>query len=161
MKYSQKRPIGCVTPLHVPVRPWSDISMDFLKLSPVFTKCSVLYPNIPVGDDNIVCISRLWMIVDKQLGFKFLIPVPDSFTAKQCTATFDTHVVPTIGYAYCIVFDRDTLFMSSHFQSWAASKGINLGPLTAYHPQIDSQSEIVNKEIIEVARACKPEGNVW
>ena len=79
--------------------------MDFLKLLLVFTKCSVLYPNIPIGEDHIVCISQHWTIVDRQSGFRFLIPVPDNFTAAQCTATFDTHVVPTIGYSYCIVFD--------------------------------------------------------
>ena len=39
-KYSQRGPIRYVTPLLVPVRPWSDITMDFLNLSPVFTKCS-------------------------------------------------------------------------------------------------------------------------
>ena len=36
---SNKPPLGLVTGLHVPVRPWTDISMDFLKLTPVFIKC--------------------------------------------------------------------------------------------------------------------------
>ena len=116
-KYLQKGPIGYVTPLHVPVRPWSNITMNFLKLLLVFTKCSVLYPNIPVGEDHIVCISRLWTIVNRQSGFKFLIPVSDNFSHEECTTTFNTHVVPTMGYSYCIVFDRDTLFMSLHVQS--------------------------------------------
>ena len=69
MQYLQRGSIGYVTPLHVPVRPWRDITMDFLKLSPVFTKCSVLYPNFPVGEDHMVCISQLWTIVDRQLVF--------------------------------------------------------------------------------------------
>ena len=56
-KYVQKGPIGYVAPLHVPIRPCSDITMDFLKVSLVFTKCSVLYPNMPVGKNHIVCIS--------------------------------------------------------------------------------------------------------
>ena len=101
------------------------------------------------------------MIVDRQSRFKFLIPVPNNFSAEQCTATFDTHVVSTMGYHYCIVFDRDMLFMSSHFQYCAASKGIKLEHSTTYHPQMDGQSEIVNKEIIQVVRACKAEGNEW
>ena len=71
----------------------------------------------------------------------------------------DTHVVPTMGYPYCIVFDLHTLFMSSQFQSWAASEGIKLEPSTAYYPQTDGQSEIMNKEIIQVARTCEAEGN--
>ena len=101
------------------------------------------------------------MIVDRQSGFKFLIPMPDNFTTELCPATFDTHVVPTMEYPYCIVFDWNTFFMSSHFQSYAASKGIKLETSTAYYPPTDSQSEIVNKEIIQVARACKAEGNQW
>ena len=56
-KYLQRGPIGYVTSLHVLVGPWSDITMDFLKLSLIFTKCSVLVPNIPIDEDHIVCIS--------------------------------------------------------------------------------------------------------
>ena len=77
------------------------------------------------------------MIVDRQSGFKFLIPVSDNFTPEQCTATFDSYVFSTIGYPNCIVFDRNTVFMLSHFQSWAVSKGIKLEPSTACHPQTD------------------------
>ena len=136
-KYLQRRHIRYITSLHVPVRLWSDITMDFLKLSPVFTKCSVLYPNILLDEDHIVCISRLWTIVNRQLGLKILIPVSYNFSAEQCAASFDTHVVPTIGYPYCIVFDQNTLFMSLHFQSWAPSKGIKLEPSITYHSQMD------------------------
>ena len=73
------------------------------------------------------------MIVDRQSEFKFLIPVADNSTAEQNTADFETHVLPTMGYLCCIVFDLDTLFMSSYLQSWAASKGIKLEPSTTYH----------------------------
>ena len=55
-KYSQKGPIGYVILLRVPVGPWSNITKNFLKLSPVFTKCSVSWPNIPVGENHIVRI---------------------------------------------------------------------------------------------------------
>ena len=58
-KYAQRGPIGYITKLYVPVIPCSNITMDFLKLSAVFTKCSVLYTNIPVGQDHIICISQL------------------------------------------------------------------------------------------------------
>ena len=91
--------------------------MDFFKLSPAFTKCSVLYLNIPVGEDHVVYISQLCTIVNRQSVFKFLIPVPDNFSTEHCIATFDTHAVPTMGLPHYIVFDRDTLFISSHCQS--------------------------------------------
>ena len=34
-------------------------------------------------------------------------------------------------------------------------------PSTTYHPQTDGQSETVNNEIIQVARACEAEGKKW
>ena len=38
VKESNKPPLGHLTPLQVPVRPWTDISIDFLQLTPVFIK---------------------------------------------------------------------------------------------------------------------------
>ena len=73
------------------------------------------------------------MIVDTESEFKFLITGPNTFSAKQSTSTFDIHVVPTMPYPYCIVLDRDTLFMLFYFQSWAACTGIKLEPSTMYY----------------------------
>jgi len=133
--------------------------MDFLKMSPVFTYCSTLYPNIPLEDDHMICFSRLWTIVCKQSGFMFLISVSVNLTAEKCIDTFDMHVASVIGYPYYIVFDRDARFMSDHFKDWAARKGIKLEPSTAYHSQTDGQSESANKAILQGVRACKVEGN--
>jgi len=139
--------------LHVPARAWMDITIDFLKMSPVFTYCSTLYPNIPLEDcdDHMICFSRLWTIVCRQSEFMFLIQVSNNLTAEKCTDTFDMHIASVIGYPYYIVFDRDTLFISDHFKDWAARKGIKLEPFTAYHPQTDGQSEIANKAILQAA----------
>jgi len=160
-KYSNKPPLGQVTMLHDPARSWTDVTMDFLKMSPVFTYCSTLYPNIPLKEDHMIYFSKLCTIVCRQSGFMFLIPVSDNLTAEKCTDTFDKHVASVIGYPYNIVLDRDTLLMSNHFKDWAARKGIKLEPFTAYHPQMDSQLEIANKAILQAARACKVEGDEW
>ena len=42
IKYAWKGPIGYVILFYIAVRLWSNITMDFLKLLPVFTKYSVL-----------------------------------------------------------------------------------------------------------------------
>jgi len=160
-KYSNKPPLGQVTMLHVPARTWTDITMDVLKMSPVFTYCSTLYVNILLEDDNMICFSRLWTIVCRQSGFMFLTLVSDNLTAEKCTNTFDTHITSIISYPYYIGFDRDTLFMSDHFKDWAARKGFKLEPSMAYHLQADGQSEVANKAILQPARGCKVEGNEW
>jgi len=89
MKYSNKPPLGQVTMLQVPARAWTDITMDFLKMSSVFSYCPTLYRNIPLEDDHMICFSRLWTIVCRQSGFMFLMPVSDNLTAEKCTDTFD------------------------------------------------------------------------
>jgi len=110
-KYSNKPPLGQVTMLHLPARGWTNITMDFLKMSPVFTYCSTLYPNIPLKGDHMIYFSRLWRIVCRQFGFMFLIPVSDNLIEEKCTDTFDRHVASVMGYPCYIVFDRDTLFI--------------------------------------------------
>jgi len=47
-KYRNKIPLGQVPMLHISARDWIDITMDFLKMSPIFTYCSTLYLNIPL-----------------------------------------------------------------------------------------------------------------
>jgi len=78
----------------------------------------------------------------------FLIHVSNNLTAEKCTDTFDTHVASVISYPYYTLFDPDTFFMLEYFKDWAARKGIKLEPSTAYHPQMDGQSEIANKSIL-------------
>jgi len=57
--YSNKPPLGQVTMLHVPARAWIDITMDFLKMSPVFTYSSTVYSNIPLEVDHMICFLNL------------------------------------------------------------------------------------------------------
>jgi len=102
--HSNKPPLGQETMLHVPARASMDITMDFFNMSPVFTYCSTLYPNILLEDDHIICFSRLWTIVCRQSIFMFLIPVSENLIAEKCTDTFDTHFASVIGHPYYIVF---------------------------------------------------------
>jgi len=45
------------------------------------------------------------MIVCRQAGFMFLIPVGDNLIAEKCINPFDAHVASVIGYPHYIVFD--------------------------------------------------------
>lgn len=52
-------PLVLVTPQYVPVTPCTDIWMEFLKLTHVFTKCSAMDRDIEMDDDHMLCISRM------------------------------------------------------------------------------------------------------
>ena len=116
VKESNNAPQGVVTPLHVPVRPCTEISMDVLKLTSVFIKCSTIYSNIELDNDHILGISHKWNIVDRHSVYNFLIAIPDNFEAKQCTHTCEVHLLLYIGYRHTIICDRASLLMSDHLK---------------------------------------------
>ena len=51
------------------------------------------------------------------------------------------------------------MFISDHFQECAPSKGILSQLSTAYYQETDAETEIVNKEVITIVRACALEGD--
>ena len=108
VKQSNKPPLGLVTPLRVPVRSWTDISMDFLKLTPLFIQCSSMDPKIEINNHHMLCISRMWTLVDRHSGYKFSIPILDNFKADKCTHTYEVHRPPYIRYLNTIVFVEDS-----------------------------------------------------
>ena len=57
------------------------------------------------------------------------------------------------GLPKAIVSDRDTRFLSSFWQTLWATVGTKLQMSTAYHPQTDGQTEVVNKVITQTLRA--------
>ena len=57
VKQLNKPPLVLVIPLPVLVRPWTDILMDHLKLTPVCIKCSTMHRNIEIDDDYSLYIS--------------------------------------------------------------------------------------------------------
>ena len=121
-KQSNKLLLGLVTPQHVPVRPWTDISRDFLKLTSLFIKCSTMYLKIEINHIHMLCILRIQTIVDRHSGYTFLITIPDNFKAEQSAHTHEGHLLPYIAYTNTILFDRDSVFKSDHFQAWAPTK---------------------------------------
>ena len=116
-----------------------------------------MYPNIEIDNDHMVYMSRMCSIVDSPCGYQFLIAIPDNFEADQSTRTYEVHLLPHLGYTNRIVFYTDSLFMSHHFQSWAASNRILLEPSTACQQETDGQTEIVSKEVLSIVRAYELE----
>ena len=96
------------------------------QLTAVFIKCLSMYPNIETDNDKMLYTLHIWTIVDRHSVCKFLIPIPDTCKAQQCTCTHEVHLLPYIAYPNTIVFDADSLFMYNHFQAWAPSKALLL-----------------------------------
>ncbi|GKE62013.1 putative reverse transcriptase domain-containing protein, partial [Tanacetum coccineum] len=67
------------------------------------------------------------------------------------------HVIPVL-----IICDRDPRFSSNFWKSLQKALGTNLDMSTAYHPEIDGQSERTIQNLKDMLRACVIDfGNGW
>lgn len=127
-KHENVAPRGLLQPLLVPDRVWSHITMDFIEGLPLFEGYSVIY-----------------MVVDRLSKYSHFIPLTHPYSASKVVQVFMTQVFKLHGLLESIISDRDTTFTSTFWMEIFKLQGTKLSYSTAYHPQTDGQSKIVNK----------------
>lgn len=135
-KYETKCIAGLLCPLPVPFRPWEDLSLDFMVGLPPFQGKTVLL-----------------VIVDRFSKGIHLGILPQAHTAHMVAQLFIDIVVKLHGIPRSLVSDRDPLFISGFWQELFKLSGTHLRMSSAYHPQSDGQTEVMNKVIEGYLRA--------
>ncbi|GKE10134.1 putative mitochondrial protein [Tanacetum coccineum] len=87
----------------------------------------------------------LLVVVDRQSKYAYFLPLAHPYTASQVVQLFLDNVYKLHGLPKTIINDRDKVFMSLFWQSLFKKLQVKLKMSTAYHPQTDGQTEIVNK----------------
>ncbi|WVZ49645.1 hypothetical protein U9M48_000985 [Paspalum notatum var. saurae] len=123
-------PAGLLQPQEVPSQVWADISMDFVEgLSKVHGKSVIL------------------TVVDRFSKYAHFIALGHPYTAASVARAFFDSIVRLHGFSSSIVSDRDPVFTGSFWHDLFRMAGVKLRMSTAFHPQMDGQSEVVNKAI--------------
>jgi len=129
-KTETTRPAGLLQPLDVPTQIWADISMDFIE-----------------GLPKVAGKSVILTVVDRFSKYAHFIALGHPYTATSVARAFFDGIVRLHGFPSSIVSDRDPVFTGHVWRDLFTMAGVKLRMSTAFHPQTDGQSEVVNKVI--------------
>ena len=137
VKSINHKPFGLLQPLEPPTSKWTHITMDFVK--PL--------PKSKSGNTGI------FAIVDRLSKMLRIISFKEDPTALEAAKLFFENIYRHHGLPSVIISDRDPVFMGTFWKSLFSMLQTKITPSSAYHPQTDGQTEIMNRKIEEMIRS--------
>ncbi|GJT98469.1 putative reverse transcriptase domain-containing protein [Tanacetum coccineum] len=138
VKVEHQRPSGLLQQTEIPEWKWDMITMDFI------TKL----PRSKSGHDTI------WVIVDKLTKSAHFLAIKEDYSTEKLAKIYVDEIVVRHGVPVLIISDRDGRFTLRCWQTVQKALGTRLDMSTAYHSQMDGQSERTIHTLEDILRAC-------
>ena len=98
--------------------------------------------------------NGVWVIVDRLTKTAHFLPFSTRWSVEKLARYYIREVVRLHGVPASIVSNRDSKFTSRFWQSFQEAMGTETLMSSAYHPQIDGQSERMIQILEDLLRAC-------
>jgi hypothetical protein len=125
-----------LSPLLMPKQAWQEISIDMIG-------------PLPKSDEH----DSILVIVDRFSKMIHLILTMTSLSSAGLAKIYKKEVWHIHGIPRRIISDRGLLFASKFMKELCNALGIEWNLSTAYHPQTDGQTELINQEVESYLRA--------
>ena len=103
---------------------------------------------------HLLGFDSIWVIVDRLTKSAHFIPVDTRYTTKKYAEIYFDRIVTLRGVPLTIVSDRGSIFVSHLWEQLQHCLSTHLLRSSAYHPQMDGQTERVNQVLEDMLRAC-------
>jgi hypothetical protein len=97
--------------------------------------------------------NSIWVIMDRLTKLAHFIPVATTYRVRQYAELYISHIVRYHGILKTIICDRGSIFVARFWEQLHECLGTRLIRSSAYHPQIDGQTERANQIIEDMLRA--------
>ena len=102
------------------------------------------------------------MVVDRLSKYAHFVALSHPYSAETVAQAYLDSIFRLHGLPKSIVSDRDTIFLSTFWQSLFTTLGVDLHLSSAYHPQSDGQTEVVNRCLEQYLRCmCVHSPKEW
>ena len=129
-------PVGLLQPLSIPTTPWTNVSLDFVEGLPKSMGYEVIL-----------------VVVDRLTKYVHFVLVFHPYNAAKIASLYMHHIFKLHGMPSSIVSDRVATFTSLFWSELFRLQGTVLAISTAYYPQTDGQTKIVNRSLEQYLRA--------